>query len=383
MPLINYGKQFLDNSDISNVKKVLKSNFLTQGSEVEKFENQLKKKLKAKYCSAVSSGTAALHLLGLALGWKKNDVVITTPLSFVATSNSILYAGAQPVFVDIDYKSGNICPNNLDKKIKELRKKKKKIKAVIAIDYGGCPGEWRQLRSITKKNKILLINDGCHGLGARINNNFAYAIKYADFITYSFHPVKPITTGEGGAIVTNDKFINDRIKKLRSHGIVRNVKKYLWHNDMQELGYNYRITDFQCALGSSQLRKINKFTKGRKSIALFYNKKLKNLKNVECPEIPPNFESAYHLYPLKINFKKLRLKKNSFFKELIKKGIKLQVHYVPIYRHSYYKKKFNLNFSKFPNTEKFYNNVVSLPIFYNLSRSDQTRVVNLIKSFLK
>jgi UDP-4-amino-4,6-dideoxy-L-N-acetyl-beta-L-altrosamine transaminase len=344
MSLINYGKQFLDNTDISNVKKVLKSNFLTQGSEVEKFEAQLKKKLKAKYCSAVSSGTAALHLLGLALGWKKNDVVITTPLSFVATSNSILYAGAQPVFVDIDYKSGNLCPNNLNEKIKELKKKKKRIKAVIAIDYGGCPSEWRKLRSITKKNKILLINDGCHGLGAKINKNFAYAIKYADFVTYSFHPVKPITTGEGGAILTNDKFINDKIKKLRSHGITKNIKKYLWHNDMQELGYNYRITDFQCALGSSQLRKINKFTKGRKLIALFYNKKLKNLSNIECPEIPSNCESAYHLYPLKINFGKIRLKKNNFFKKLIKKGIKLQVHYIPIYRHSYYKKKFNLNF---------------------------------------
>ena len=227
-----------------------------------------------------------------------------------------------------------------------------------------------------------MINDGCHGLGAKINNSFSYAIKYADYVTYSFHPVKPITTGEGGAIITNSRSIDRKIKNLRTHGISRNKKKYIWYNDMKELGFNYRITDFQCALGTSQLRKINKFTKGRKSIALFYDKNFKNFKNVEYPRIPPKFESAYHLYPLKINFKKTKLQKNVFFKKLLKRGIKLQVHYIPIYRHSYYKKKYNLSFKNFPNTEKFYNNVVSIPIYYNLKKSILRKIVKSIKKLL-
>ena len=221
MAFISYGKQFLDSSDISRVKKVLNSDFLTQGSEVEKFESKLKKKLNSKYCTVVSNGTAALHLLGIALGWKKNDIIITTPLSFVATSNCILYSGAKPIFVDVDINTGNMCPYKLQEKIIELRKNKKKIKAVIAIDYGGCPSNWPKLKSITKKNKIILINDGCHGLGAEINNKITYAIKYADYVTYSFHPVKPITTGEGGAVITNNKFVDSKIKQLRTHGITK------------------------------------------------------------------------------------------------------------------------------------------------------------------
>ncbi len=382
MAFISYGKQFLDSSDISRVKKVLNSDFLTQGSEVEKFESKLKKKLNSKYCTVVSNGTAALHLLGIALGWKKNDIIITTPLSFVATSNCILYSGAKPVFVDVDINTGNMCPYKLQEKIIELRKNKKKIKAVIAIDYGGCPSNWPKLKSITKKNKIILINDGCHGLGAEINNKITYAIRYADYVTYSFHPVKPITTGEGGAVITNNKFVDSKIKQLRTHGITKNLKKNLWHNDMKNLGFNYRITDFQCALGISQLAKIKKFINERRQIATYYNKQFKNLENIKIPEEPANFKSSYHLYALRINFKKIGLNKNTFFKRLIKKGIKLQVHYVPIYRHSYYKKKFKINYNQFFNTEVFYKNVVSIPIYCNLKKKTQKKIVKYIKSCL-
>ena len=382
MSLINYGKQRLDNRDIENVKKVLKSDFLTQGPMVNKFEDKLKKKLKSNYCTVVSSGTAALHLLGMALGWKKNDIILTTPLSFVATSNCILYSGAKPIFIDIDESTGNICTIKLQKKIKELEKKRKKIKAVIAIDYGGCPSDWPKLKSITKKKKIILINDGCHALGSAINNDINYAIKYADFVTYSFHPVKPITTGEGGAILTNNKIIDEKLKILRTHGIKKNEKKNIWFYDMKFLGFNYRITDFQCALGIGQLNKIEKFNRKRKRIATIYNKSFKNLKFIETQNIPKNFNSSYHLYPLKINFKKLKLNKNIFFKKLIKLGIKLQVHYIPIYRHSFYKKILKTKFSDFPNVEKFYNNVVSLPVFYDLSEKKQNYIIKSIKKIL-
>ncbi len=383
MPLINYGKQSLDLKDIKYVQKVLKSNFLTQGPMVQKFELKLKKKLNSNYCTVVSSGTAALHLLSLALGWKKNDIILTTPLSFVATSNCILYSGATPVFVDIDINTGNICPINLEKKIKNLEKRKKKVKAVIAIDYGGCPSDWPKLKKITKRRNITLINDGCHALGSAIDKNKMYAIKFADFVTYSFHPVKPITTGEGGAILTNNKVIDEKIKILRTHGIKKDEKKYIWHNDMQFLGFNYRITDFQCALGLSQLNKIEKFNLKRKKIAALYDNEFKNFKFVKTQNIPKNYSSSYHLYALKIDFKKLNIKKNNLFKKLIKLGIKLQVHYIPIYRHSYYKKKFKFNNSLFPCTEKFYEEVVSLPIYYNLSIKNQFYIINSIKKILQ
>jgi UDP-4-amino-4,6-dideoxy-L-N-acetyl-beta-L-altrosamine transaminase len=382
MHLINYGKQSLDKSDFKNVKKVLKSDFLTQGPMVSKFETALKKKLNSKHCTVVSSGSAALHLLGIALGWKKKDIILTTPVSFVATSNCILYAGAKPIFIDIDENTGNICILSLQKKIKELENKKNKIKAIIAIDYGGCPSDWPKLKMIAKRKKITLINDGCHALGSAINNNINYAIKYADFVTYSFHPVKPITTGEGGAILTNNKKVDEKIKILRTHGIKKNIKKNIWFYDMKFLGFNYRITDFQCALGIGQLRKIEKFNTKRKKIASIYDKSFKNLKFLKTQNISKNFKSSYHLYPLRINFKKLKLKKNIFFKKMIKLGIKLQVHYIPIYRHTYYKKILKIKFSDFPNAEKFYNNVVSLPVYYDLTKKKQNYIIKSIKQII-
>ncbi len=379
MTLVNYGKHFVSNDDIQNVNKVLRSNFLTQGKAVEKFEANLKKYLSAKYCTVVSSGTAALYILGKALNWKKDDHVITTPNSFVATSNCIVYSGATPVFVDIDKDTGNICTKKLELKVNELKKRKKKIKAIIAIDYGGCPSDWPKINSIAKKRNIILINDSCHSLGSSINKNRSYAMKYADFATFSFHPVKPITTGEGGAIISKDKKIDQKLKLLRTHGIYKNSKKKEWHQDMKVFGYNYRITDFQCALGISQLKKINQYNIKRKKIADIYKKELININYIKTQSVPKNFESSYHLFPIKINFRKLKIDKNIFFKKLLKMGIKLQVHYIPIYRHSYYKKKFKLKTLNFPNTEQFYNQVVSLPIYYNLSKKTQLYVINCLK----
>ncbi len=381
MSLISYGKQYLDSKDIKSVNKILNSNFLTQGPTIKKFENRLKFQLGAKFCTAVSNGTAALHLLGLALKWKKGDVIISTPNSFVATSNCIVYSGASPVFVDIDYKTGNICTKSLEKKIQLLKKQKKKIKAIIAIDYGGCPADWPKLQKISKKNKIILINDGCHSLGASIQKNFKYAAKYADFVTYSFHPVKSITTGEGGAIVSNNKQVDQLLKNLRTHGIEKN-NNILWMYDMKKLGFNYRITDFQCALGISQLSKLKKFINRRIEIAKIYNKAFLNDKRIANQFIGPNKSSSYHLYVIKIDFKKLKLNKNDFFKKLLKFGIKLQVHYIPIYKHSFYRKRFNFKEKNFPNTEKFYNEVVSLPIFYNLSKKKQLYVISKIKKII-
>ena len=381
--MINYGKQNIDQSDIKAVIKVLKGNLITQGSTSIEFEKSLSQKFGSKYTSVVSSGTAALHLLGLALGWKKNDIILTTPISFLATSNSILYSGARPEFVDINNETFNIDTDLLLKKIVKLKKNKKKIAAIICTDFAGHPCDWEKIKKISKKFNVKLINDNCHAFGASIKNNSKYAIKYADYITLSFHAVKHITTGEGGAILSNDSRIIKIIRTLKTHGVVKNKPSRPWLYEMRSLGYNYRITDFQCALGLSQLKKLNKFVKRRKEIALIYDKAFSNFPNVKIPKVAAKMGHAYHIYPLRINFKKIGISKEIFFKRLKKSGINLQVHYIPIHLQPYYKKKFNFKHGDFPVAEKFYDEEVSLPIFYGLKNSQIKFIISKIKKLIK
>lgn len=383
MKVINYGRQFIDKKDINSVVEVLKSQYLTQGPKIVEFEKILKKTLGGKYCSVLSSGTAALHLLGIALGWKKNDIILTTPITFLASSNCILYSEATPSFVDIDFNTGNICPSKLEIKIKKLRKKRKKIKAIIAVDFAGNPCDWKKLSTISKKYKINLINDNCHAIGSSLNKNSKYAIKYADYVTLSFHPVKSITTGEGGAIISKNKEIDRTIKILRAHGVEKKPKQGSWYYEMDRIGFNYRLSDIHCALGISQIKKIRKFIRKRNEIAKYYDKFFKNQKNIKTLKISDNSQSAYHLYPLKINFKKFQISKKVFFNKLMKHNIKLQVHYIPIYKQPFYKKKFKISSKEFPNSEKFYNQEVSLPIFYSLEKKSQNFIIKKIFSLLK
>lgn len=381
--MINYGRQFIDQKDINEVTKVLKSSFLTQGTKVEQFEKKLLSKFNAKYCTVASSGTAALHLLGSALEWKKGDIILTTPISFLATSNCILYSNAKPVFVDIEKNSYTVDVNLLEKKIIQLKKKKNKIKAIICTDFAGHPCDWKSLKRISKKYKIVLINDNCHAFGASIDGSTNYALKYADYISLSFHAVKHITTGEGGAILSNNKLTDSKIKILRSHGVVRKKANAPWFYEMKYLGYNYRLTDFQSVLGISQLRKLPKFISRRKKIAKIYDEQFYNIKNVFIPKIKKGMGHAYHLYPLCINFSKFKISKEIFFKKLKKLKINLQVHYIPIHLQPFYKKKFKTKTGDFPISEKFYKEEVSLPIFYNLSNKNVLKVVKSIKKILK
>jgi len=385
--MISYGRQFLDKKDLSSVLSVLRSGWLTQGPSIKKFEDILKKKFGSRYCCVVTNGTAALHLVGLALNWKKGDIVLGSPLSFVASTNSIIYSGATPDFVDIDKTTYNINIDLLEKKIKFYNNKNKNIAAVIATDYAGHPCDWKRLKFISKKYKFKLINDNCHAIGAQFEKNSHYAVKYADVVTHSYHPVKNITTGEGGAILTNNKIIDKKVRMLRSHGITRDKSIMSkndgpWYYEMRELGFNYRITDFQCALGISQLTKLNKFIKKRKEIAKIYDLNFYNKNIFTTPKVNKNCSHAYHLYPLQINFKN-SFQKKKMFVELLKKKFNLQVHYIPIHLQPYYKKKFGFKKGDYPVVEKFYLKEVSLPIFYSLKKKDIYKVIHLINSFCK
>ena len=380
--MINYGRQYIDSDDVKAVLRVLKSDWLTQGPQIQKFENSLKAYFNSNYCTVLSSGTAALHLAVLTLGWNKEDIIITTPISFLATSNCILYCGATPSFVDIESKYFTIDVEKLEQKIKLFKKREKKIVGIIATDYAGHPCDWKSLRKIADRYGLKLINDNCHALGAQIDNDKGYAIKYADLVTHSYHPVKNITTGEGGSILTNNQYLDKKIKSLRSHGVDQNTKN-LWFYEMKDLGFNYRISDIQCTLGITQLKKINKFLKRRNEVAKMYNKAFSNDMRFKIPDMKKNYTHAYHLYPLQINFDILKISKKILFKKMREKKINLQVHYIPTHIQPYYKKNFNFKIGDFPVAEKFYNREVSLPIYFSLKDKEIKTVIKYLKKFCK
>ncbi len=380
---ISYGKQTIRSDDIKAVTKSLKKDYITQGSQIGKFENDLKKSFNAKYCSVVSSGTAALHLSGKSLGWKKDDIIITSPITFLASANTIEYSGAKTDLVDINKETYCIDPEKLEDKIKKYKLNKRKIKAVIAVDYAGHPCDWKTLRMLANKYNFKLINDNCHALGSYYLNDPYYAVKYADIVTQSFHPVKAITTGEGGAIITNNSLIDDKVRLLKSHGIRKELKSdKMWLNDMSQLGFNYRLTDFQCALGSSQLRKLNSFIMKRNKIAKFYRYSLADIKEIILPKESRGIRHSYHLFPIQIKFSEISITKEIFFKKMFDLGIQLQVHYVPIYHHSYYRKKYKFNKANYQNAETYYNQTCSLPIYPDLKKKDLEYIIKCIKKVI-
>ena len=377
--IVNYSQQSIDAYDLRAVRKTINSGILTQGKEVKNFENNLTKYFSSKYASVVSSGTAALHLTSNALGWKKNDFIVTTPLTFIATANSILYRHATPIFVDTNLDDYQLDLNQLETKLK----KNKKIKAVIAIDYAGNPCDWANLKYLSNKYSFKLINDNCHALGAKYNGQKNYAVKYADVVTQSFHPLKNITTGEGGAILTNNISIFDKVNKLRNHGIESSKAKNYWDKEVKELGFNYRLTEFQAALGTSQLTKVDSLIKKKQLIAKKYNKYFEEIEHIKTPPVRENCYHAYHLYPLLIDFKKLNLDKPSLMNYFLKNNFRLQVHYKPIHTYSLYKKLFKFKNNDFPSSLKFFNDEISLPIFPGLTSNVQSKFIDLFDKFLK
>ena len=371
----SYGRQTIEDDDLRGVQETLKSIFLTQGPKVGEFEKAIAVKLGARNVTALCNGTAALHLAGLALGWKDGDIVITAPITFVASANCILYAGARPDLVDIESDFYTIDPNKLEEKLRSFAKAGRKVKAVVAIDYAGNPCDWSALRSLAKKYELQLVNDNCHALGAQYDDDIKYATRYADVACLSFHPVKHITTGEGGAALTNDDVLDARLKLLRTHGITKREDLLLqndgpWYYEMQELGFNYRITDFQCALGVTQLRKVDRFLKERRESAEFYSRAFAGDERLVVPKVRANSAHAFHLYPLQIRFDKLRTTKKEFFEKMAERGIKCQVHYIPVHLQPYYRKRLGYTKGDYPVAEKFYEQEVSIPLYPGLLRED-------------
>lgn len=371
----SYGKQTIDDADIQSVVETLKSDWLTQGPTIQKFEQALNEKFGSKYGSAVANGTAGLHLIAMALGWKKDDIVITSPITFLASANCAVYVGATPDFADINESTYTIDPNELEWKLKQYSIRNRKVKAVVAVDYAGHPCDWDALRSLQNKYGFQLVNDYCHAPGAEYKNDLQYAAKYADAVNMSFHPVKHFTTGEGGAVLSNDESLDYRIKTLRSHGMTKDESILEkndgpWYYEMHEVGFNYRITDFQCALGISQLKKIDRSILRRREIAKFYDELFGKDDRFIIPNVSEDYKHAYHLYPLQIKFDELNVSKKIFFSKMKEKNILLQVHYVPVHLQPFYKNNFGFKHGDFPIAEKFYERELSIPMYPALLNED-------------
>ncbi len=386
--IYSYGKQTIDQNDIDAVIGALQSDWMTQGPTVQKFENALNEKFGSKFATVVANGTAGLHLIALGLGWKKEDIIITTPITFLASANCAVYVGAKVDFADIDSSSYTIDPQKLEEKIKLYSSQNKKIKAVVAVDYAGHPCDWDALKSLKEKYGFQLVNDFCHALGAEYNNDISYAVKYADAVNLSFHPVKHITTGEGGAVLTNDETLDKKIKILRTHGMTKDetiLEKNdgPWYYEMHEPGFNYRITDLQCALGITQLSKLDSFLIRRRQIAAYYDKAFAGIDELIFPHVSENSKHAYHLYPLQIRFDTLKISKKEFFQKMKERNIFLQVHYVPVHLQPFYKNNFGFKAGDFPEAEIFYEREFSIPMYPTLLDEDIEYISKTIIELVK
>jgi len=376
MEFIPYGLHSIDEEDIQEVIKTLKSDWLTTGPKVNEFEDAICKYVGCKHTVAVNSGTSALDIAVQCLDLPNKSEIITSPFTFVATSNSILYNNLKPVFVDIERETRNIGPKEIEKKIT------KKTQAIIYVDYAGHPCEIDEIKEIAENHNLSLIEDASHSIGAEFKGKKIG--NFADMTIFSFHPVKNITTGEGGAILTNNYEYYEKLKTLRNHGINKDAKERYGNEagyayDMTMLGRNYRITDIQCALGISQLKKLDYFVKERKRMSEIYTKYLSELEFIDTPITKDYVKHAWHLYTILIN----GLDRDNIFAKLRKMNIGVNVHYIPIYKFTYYKENFNFNPKKFPVTEDIFKKIISLPIFPKMNLEQQTYVVDKLYKLIK
>lgn len=370
--MIPYGKQTIDQDDIQAVVDVLQSDFLTTGPKIAEFEQTVADYVGAKYAVAISNGTSALHAACFAAGIGPGDEVITTPLTFAASANCVLYCGGTPVFADVDPKTYNIDPEDIQRKITD------RTKAIIAVHLAGQPCDMDAIHSIAREHGLIVIEDGAHALGSVYKGKKVGSM--SDMTTFSFHPVKPITTGEGGMIVTDNEDFYKKMILFRSHGITRDDSMMTrndgpWFYQQFDLGYNYRITDIQCALGCSQMKKLDRFLARRKEIVAHYNEAFADCDNIITPYQLSDTESGWHLYIVQVkNCDRIQV-----FEKMREKGIGVNVHYIPVYMHPYYQEHGYENVHC-ANAEEIYSHIISLPLYPGLTSEQQDYVIDTLKS---
>jgi perosamine synthetase len=373
--LLPYGRQSLDDEDIQAVVEVLKSDWLTTGPKIDEFEEAFAEWVGARFAVSFSSGTAALHGAAFAAGLGPGDEAITTPMTFCATANCVLYQGAMPVFADVCDDTLNLDPQEVSRRLSS------RTKAIIAVDYAGHPAALAELRAIAKASGALLIEDACHALGAEYQGKRVGGI--ADMTVFSFHPVKHLTTGEGGMVTTNDAALAETLRRFRNHGISSEARQRQeagqWFYEMVLLGFNYRLTDIACALGLSQMKRLDVNLSRRRKIAAEYAQAFGDLP-VVIPPVRANVNPAWHLYPIRLNLEALSAGRTEIFRALRAENIGVSVHYIPVHRHPYYQERFPATSGKgiCPVAENAYERLISLPMFHSMTAKDVDDVIRAL-----
>ena len=381
--MIPYAKQEISDEDIDSVIEVLKSDFLTQGNKVPLFEDIISERVGAKYALAANSATSCLYLSCLSLGLSKEDILWTSPITYVASANCALYCGAEVDFVDIDPLTWNISVEILEEKLKTARKIKKVPKILVLVHLAGNPCDLQKVFDLSKEYGFSIIEDASHALGSKYSGEHIGSSVYSDISVFSFHPVKNITTGEGGMILTNNQKLSEKIHLYRSHGITRDTKKMinkeegLWYYEQLLLGFNFRMSDIHAALGISQMNSLDKFISKRNELSQIYTEELKGLP-LTIQRVRKEDLSAWHIFVIRLKLSELKLSRLEIYNSLRNKGIGVNVHYIPVHLHPFYK---NLGFNKgdFPNSENYYDGAITIPMFTKLKKKEIKYVIQALK----
>jgi len=374
--LLPYGHQWIDDEDAAAVVEALKSDWITQGPKVHEFESKLADYCGTKYAVAVSNGTVALHAACAAAGISSGSEVITTPITFAATANAITYCGGTPVFADVRGDTPNIDPQEIIKRLSS------KTRALIPIDFAGHPADLEEIRTIAKERGLVVIEDACHALGAEYKGKKLGSM--ADMTVFSFHPVKQITTGEGGMIVTDSEEYYHKLRTMRHHGIAMSNldSEGPWHYAIHQPGFNFRITDFQCALGISQMNKLDYFVQKRSEIAIRYNMAFSGMDEVLLPVVQANVKAANHIYVVQLKLERLKVGRRKIFEALRAENIGVNVHYVPLHLHPFYRDKFGYMRGDYPKAEEYYERAITLPIFPKMNDGDVKDVIDAVNKVI-
>lgn len=377
--LLPYGRQTIDEADIDAVVGVLRSDWLTTGPKVAEFEEAFAARVGAEHAVSFSSGTAALHAAAFAADLKSGDEAITTPMTFAATANCILYQNATPVFADVSPDTLNLDPQQVERKINP------QVRAIFVVDYAGHPADLDAIIGLAKRKGLMVIEDACHALGAEYRGRLLGSL--ADMTVFSFHPVKHITTGEGGMVTTNDSKLAETLRRFRNHGISSDARQRQstgqWHYEMVLLGFNYRLPDIACALGIEQLKKLDAGLARRREIAARYTSAFSQIPGVIPPAVRAEVNPAWHLYPIRLDLAALKSDRAQFFRALRAENIGVNVHYIPVHLHLYYRERFGYRGGEFPVAEDAYSRLISLPMFHGMTDRDADDVIEAVRKVAK